>query len=702
MITGLQAGDPRQAGPYQLLGRLGCGGMGSVFLGRAAGGDLAAVKVVRGDLAEDAGFRARFDQEVAAARKVSGQFTAAVADADTSGRMPWLATSYVPGPSLAELVRMHGALPPSAVLPLAAGLAQALGVIHAAGVVHRDLKPSNVLVAADGPRVIDFGISRAVGATALTQAGTVMGSPGFMSPEQAKGGVVGPASDVFSLGTLLGYAATGTGPFGAASMPALLYRVVYGEPSTGQLPAALRPLVQRCLAKEPSQRPTPAELLAELGDVHPAGDWLPAPMAGTVSRFADPEAALAAAAAAGRPAQGGREWLPMTGSQLPEAAQLQAAADGELAGAVQEPAGAVLELAGVAGMAGQVPETGLELAALDGEPALAGAEVAGPGRQPLRPSQLSRALGSQPAEWTDQPAWLAGPSLGARHLPLDDDDQPTMTAVRPSQPGSAPRPDAAAVAPPRHPERRRRFRLRAAGAAGAGGVAACAVVAVLLSGALQPAVRHTKPPARSAARLPDPAAVLKARGGHPSAHPSAAHRRQHRATMSGPGVTMAVTSSPSPAGGQPAGAAGSPSPTAPTPSSAAPTPSSQPSSTYSRAVPGSTEWTDTGITVQAGDRLTITAAGEIYVSAASANEGPGGNPACTPYTTYPAQSAQFPAPGLPCWSLIGRIGGGAPFEVGGSAQLTATSGDLYLGVNDDSFTGNSGSWSATITVRPYS
>jgi len=162
---------------------------------------------------------------------------------------------------------------------------------------------------------------------------------------------------------------------------------------------------------------------------------------------------------------------------------------------------------------------------------------------------------------------------------------------------------------------------------------------------------------------------------------------------------MAVTSSPSPAGSQPAAASSAPSPA---PSSAAPTPSSQPSSTLSRTVPGSTEWTDTGITLHAGDQLGITAAGEIYVSAVPASEGPGGNPACTPATTYPAQSAQFPAPDLPCWSLIGRIGSGAPFEVGGSTQLTATSGELYLGVNDDSFTANSGSWSAAITVRPYS
>ena len=322
MIVRLRAGDPRQVGPYRLLGRLGCGGMGSVFLGRSAAGSLVAVKVIRADLAGDPAFRARFDQEVAAARKVSGRFTAAVADADTSGPVPWLATSYVPGPSLAELVRTHGALPPSSVLALGAGLAQALGVIHAAGLVHRDLKPSNVLVAADRPRVIDFGISRAAGASSLTQAGMVMGSPGFMSPEQAEGGPVGPACDVFSLGTLLAFAATGQGPFGAGSMAALLYRVVYGQPSTEQLPGQLRPLVERCLDKDPGQRPSPAQLLAELGGIRPAGDWLPAGVAGMLGRFAAPEAALAEVAQA----TASPGWLPLTGSQLPGASRPASAA----------------------------------------------------------------------------------------------------------------------------------------------------------------------------------------------------------------------------------------------------------------------------------------------------------------------------------------------------------------------------------------
>ncbi len=335
MIVGLRAGDPRQVGPYQLLGRLGCGGMGSVFLGRPDAGDLVAVKVIRADLATDPGFRARFDQEVAAAGRVSGQFTAALADADTTGPVPWLATSYVPGPSLADLVRMHGALPLSSVLVLGAGLAGALAAIHAADLVHRDLKPSNVLVAADGPRVIDFGISRAAGATSLTLAGMVMGSPGFMSPEQAAGGTVGPASDVFSLGTLLAFAATGQGPFGAGSMAALLYRVVYGQPSTDGLPGRLRPLVERCLAKDPGERPSPAELQAGLGAASLAADWLPAPVAQTLSRFAAPEAALAQAmraeaalaeAAQAHAAQaaaatvGSPVWLPLTGSQLPASA----------------------------------------------------------------------------------------------------------------------------------------------------------------------------------------------------------------------------------------------------------------------------------------------------------------------------------------------------------------------------------------------
>ena len=206
--------------------------------------------------------------------------TAPVVDADPTAPLPWLVTGFVNGLSLAEAVDEHGALPVASVLALAAGLAEGLGAIHSAGVVHRDLKPSNVLLAADGPRVIDFGISRAVDATQMTRTGTVIGSPAFMSPEQVEGGAVGPASDVFSLGAVLVFAATGEGPFGHGAPTALLYRVVHGTPRLDRLPGPVRPLVERCLTKDPGQRPTAAQFLAELRAAHPSAadlaDWLPA------------------------------------------------------------------------------------------------------------------------------------------------------------------------------------------------------------------------------------------------------------------------------------------------------------------------------------------------------------------------------------------------------------------------------------------
>jgi serine/threonine protein kinase len=288
MVEGLRAGDPQSMGPYRLLGRLGAGGMGQVFLGRSAGGRLVAVKVIRPELTGEPGFRARFAREVAAARTVCGLFTAPVADADVHGPVPWLATAYVAGPSLADAVDAQGPLPAASVLTLAAGLAEGLEAIHAAGLVHRDLKPSNVLLAEDGPRVIDFGISRAAEASVLTQTGTVMGSPGFMSPEQAEGREVGPPSDVFSLGAVLTFAATGHGPFGTGATPALIYRVVYQQPDTADLPGPIRPLVERCLAKDPGQRPVTTDLLAALGNPQPAEDWLPAPLTEVLSRYAPP------------------------------------------------------------------------------------------------------------------------------------------------------------------------------------------------------------------------------------------------------------------------------------------------------------------------------------------------------------------------------------------------------------------------------
>ncbi|MFF6907264.1 PQQ-binding-like beta-propeller repeat protein [Streptomyces sp. NPDC012389] len=291
MFAELGAGDPRQLGRYRIVARLGAGGMGQVFLGRSPGGRSVAVKVVRAELAEDTGFRQRFAREVAMARRVTGVFTAAVVDADLDASPAWLATEYVLGISLEEAIAQHGAWPATAVLALGAGLAEALEAIHGAGVVHRDLKPSNVLLASEGPRVIDFGISVADGASALTRTGTVVGTPGFMAPEQlAMGGRVSPASDVFSLGAVLAFAATGSGPFGTGSPHALYYRIVHEEPDLSGLPPVVGAVVARCLAKEPQERPAVAELLEELaGELRSEGQevpwphtehaWLPRPVA---------------------------------------------------------------------------------------------------------------------------------------------------------------------------------------------------------------------------------------------------------------------------------------------------------------------------------------------------------------------------------------------------------------------------------------
>jgi serine/threonine protein kinase/transcriptional regulator with XRE-family HTH domain len=281
MNVELQPGDPERIGPYRLLGRLGSGGMGRVFLARSQGGRLIAVKVIHPQLALDEKFRALFRREVAAARKVSGMFTALLVDADVDGPEPWLATAYVAGPSLAALVADHGPLPTRSLPTLLAGLAEGLQAIHAAGVVHRDLKPSNVLVAEDGPRVIDFGISRALESTSLTETGAIVGSPGFLSPEQATGDPVGPPSDVFSLGSLLVFAATGQSPFGTGTASSLLYRVVHGDPDLTGVPDNIRPLVARCLAKDPSARPAIKDLFPELGEHAASPEWLPFAVSGS-------------------------------------------------------------------------------------------------------------------------------------------------------------------------------------------------------------------------------------------------------------------------------------------------------------------------------------------------------------------------------------------------------------------------------------
>lgn len=261
--------EPSRIGPYAVVRRLGGGGMGEVFLARSPDGLDVAVKVVRRELADDPRFRTRFRREVEAARAVAGRGTAAIIDADVAAPQPWLATEYVPGPSLLERVDRGGPLPAAELERLAVDLAGALRVIHEAGLVHRDLKPANILLAADGPRVIDFGISRTVDATAMTTAGMVIGSPGFMSPEQISGASVGPASDVFSLGACLVFAATGAGPFGDGPAPALLYRIVHDPPALPDVSPVLRGLIEACLAKDPRDRPSAAGLRHRLAPPRP-------------------------------------------------------------------------------------------------------------------------------------------------------------------------------------------------------------------------------------------------------------------------------------------------------------------------------------------------------------------------------------------------------------------------------------------------
>ncbi|MCX5449496.1 protein kinase domain-containing protein [Streptomyces nigrescens] len=264
----LRAGDPAEIGGYPLEARLGSGGMGTVFLARTSSGRRVAIKLIHPQFAADDEFRIRFRQEVAAARQVSGAFTAAVVDAAPEAEQPWMATTYIQGHTLARRIGTKGPLSGAELRRLAIGLAEALRDIHRVGVVHRDLKPSNVVLSPEGPRVIDFGISRAVDQQTLTITGRVIGTPPFMSPEQLQAPRdVGPRSDVFSLGTLLAYSATGHGPFDAESPYLAAYQVVHSEPSLEDVPAALRTVVESCLAKEPNGRPSADELLVLLRDL---------------------------------------------------------------------------------------------------------------------------------------------------------------------------------------------------------------------------------------------------------------------------------------------------------------------------------------------------------------------------------------------------------------------------------------------------
>ncbi|MDX3618908.1 serine/threonine protein kinase [Streptomyces europaeiscabiei] len=263
----LRREDPRVVGSFRIHRRLGAGGMGVVYLGSDRRGQRVALKVIRPDLAEDQEFRSRFAREVSAARRIRGGCTARLVAADLDADRPWFATQYVPGPSLHDKVAEEGPMSAADVAAVGAALAEGLVAVHEAGVVHRDLKPSNILLSPKGPRIIDFGIAWATGASTLTHVGTAVGSPGFLAPEQVRGAAVTPATDVFSLGATLAYAATSDSPFGHGSSEVMLYRVVHEEAQLRGVPDALAPLVRACLAKDPEERPSTLQLSLRLKEI---------------------------------------------------------------------------------------------------------------------------------------------------------------------------------------------------------------------------------------------------------------------------------------------------------------------------------------------------------------------------------------------------------------------------------------------------
>lgn len=263
----LRREDPRVVGSFRLHRRLGAGGMGVVYLGSDRKGQRVALKVIRPDLAEDQEFRSRFAREVSAARRIRGGCTARLVAADLEADRPWFATQYVPGPSLHDKVADEGSLGAAEVASIGAALSEGLVAVHEAGVVHRDLKPSNILLSPKGPRIIDFGIAWATGASTLTHVGTAVGSPGFLAPEQVRGAAVTPATDVFSLGATLAYASTGDSPFGHGSSEVMLYRVVHEEAQLHGVPDAVAPLIRACLAKDPEERPSTLQLSLRLKEI---------------------------------------------------------------------------------------------------------------------------------------------------------------------------------------------------------------------------------------------------------------------------------------------------------------------------------------------------------------------------------------------------------------------------------------------------
>ncbi|BAJ27295.1 putative serine/threonine protein kinase [Kitasatospora setae KM-6054] len=381
----LRREDPRIVGPYRLHRRLGAGGMGVVYLGSDRKGQRVALKLIRAELAEDAEFRTRFAREIAAASRIRGGCTARVVGSDIEADRPWLATAYVPGPSLYKQVSEEGPMAWADAARIGSALADGLVKVHEAGVVHRDLKPSNILLSPKGPRIIDFGIAWSRGASTLTHVGTAVGSPGFLAPEQVRGAAVTPATDVFAFGATLAFALTGESPFGSgASSEVMLYRVVHEEPDLTGIPPVLAPLVRACLAKEPSERPPAAALHERLSELAARGG------------SGGGRAGRAAAAAAGRVDEAGAPAAPAAPAAHVEEAEARPVRPGAAAGGGVRP-----------GAAGGRP--------------VAGGRPAG-----------SRAESGRPAAKADGPGGPGGRAVAAPAMPRQDAARP---AARPGGPG---------------------------------------------------------------------------------------------------------------------------------------------------------------------------------------------------------------------------------------------------------------------------
>ncbi|MFD1831482.1 MULTISPECIES: serine/threonine-protein kinase [Streptomyces] len=371
----LRREDPRVVGSFRLHRRLGAGGMGVVYLGSDRRGQRVALKVIRPDLAEDPEFRTRFAREVSAARRIRGGCTARLVAADLEADRPWFATQYVPGPSLHDKVNEEGPLPAAQVASIGAALAEGLVAVHEAGVVHRDLKPSNILLSPKGPRIIDFGIAWATGASTLTHVGTAVGSPGFLAPEQVRGAAVTPATDVFSLGATLAYAATGDSPFGQGSSEVMLYRVVHEEPQLQGVHVALAPLVRACLAKDPEDRPSTLQLAMRLREIA-AREARGLPEGAATGAAVRPARPSSGRPPAGRPA-GGRRTERYTGQRTARDGDRAPAGSGSQGGSARR------ERSGPEGSGGTVPRTPPRGGA---RPSAGGRAAGGAARKAARPT----------------------------------------------------------------------------------------------------------------------------------------------------------------------------------------------------------------------------------------------------------------------------------------------------------------------------